>query len=307
MKLSTTPLACICAAAGASAFSTSPSSASIPLDAKPIYDPLGLYPEISPERTSGLIQPLEKPVEVANQLVTDPLNLYADKSKVDSQADMSRSLPFLARPLHLDGSMAGDAGFDPLGFAAGTSDAESSSRLAFMRGAELKHARIAMLAALGWPVAELFHNKLAFALSLKPFLMFGDRVPSVLNGGLGHAIEPYWPFMAAALALASGVEIIHKYDKTANPALYEERGPGDLAFDPLNLSGGKFDRRTLELAEIKNGRVAMLAVTAFAFQEAFTGAGVIPQLTAWLHPHSAEFLAEQGLSSNLEAVLAGAF
>ena len=77
MKLSTTPLACICAAAGASAFSTSPSSASIPLDAKPIYDPLGLYPEISPERTSGLIQPLEKPVEVANQLVTDPLNLCA--------------------------------------------------------------------------------------------------------------------------------------------------------------------------------------------------------------------------------------
>lgn len=50
---------------------------------------------------------------------------------------MSQSLPFMARPAFLDGSMAGDVGFDPLGFA------KSESDLMNYREAEVKHARLA--------------------------------------------------------------------------------------------------------------------------------------------------------------------
>lgn len=47
-------------------------------------------------------------------------------------------------PLTLDGSLAGDVGFDPLGFA------KSAKTLFWMREAEIKHGRLAMLAAIGW-------------------------------------------------------------------------------------------------------------------------------------------------------------
>jgi hypothetical protein len=47
-------------------------------------------------------------------------------------------------PLTLDGTLAADVGFDPLGFA------KSKKTLYWMREAEVKHGRLAMLAAVGW-------------------------------------------------------------------------------------------------------------------------------------------------------------
>lgn len=52
---------------------------------------------------------------------------------------MSESLPFMECPPALDGSMAGDVGFDPFGFAKTKED------LMNYREAEVKHARLAML------------------------------------------------------------------------------------------------------------------------------------------------------------------
>jgi len=46
----------------------------------------------------------------------------------------------LNSPMLLDGTMAGDRGFDPFGFA------DSTARLTEFREAEIKHARLAMLA-----------------------------------------------------------------------------------------------------------------------------------------------------------------
>jgi hypothetical protein len=68
---------------------------------------------------------------------------------------MSQSLPFLPRPIALTGELAGDVGFDPLGFA------KSSEELMNFREAELKHARLAMLAAAGWPISEVLDKKIA--------------------------------------------------------------------------------------------------------------------------------------------------
>jgi len=38
-----------------------------------------------------------------------------------------------------------------------------------------------------------------------------------------------------------------------------------------------FNRNEMEAAEIKNGRLAMLGITGFAFQEAFWGTPVVDQ------------------------------
>ena len=65
---------------------------------------------------------------------------------VKKQAIPAKWLPIggFKAPLTLDGTLAGDVGFDPLGFS------KSAKTLYWMREAEVKHGRLAMLAAVGW-------------------------------------------------------------------------------------------------------------------------------------------------------------
>jgi len=80
-----------------------------------------------------------------------PSVLSSSRSSLSMARDdkeMSKALPFAQRPKLLDGSLPGDVGFDPFGF--GGADKVS---LLNMREAELKHGRLAMLAAVGWPLA----------------------------------------------------------------------------------------------------------------------------------------------------------
>ena len=104
-------------------------------------------------------------------------------------------------PAYLDGTMPGDVGFDPLCLAAlakpnpdilqaclssearkerieAMSAAEQQKGLVWMREAELKHARLAMLAAAGWPLAELVNG------SWLRFAGTNGRAPSLFNGAL---------------------------------------------------------------------------------------------------------------------------
>ena len=240
-----------------------------------MYDPLGLYPENSPERTEGTLLPLESS-SADSKTIKDPLGLYRDKSVVDD-APMSVSLPFLKRPVMLDGTLPGDRGFDPFNFAY---DADA---LQWYRTAEVKHARLAMLAAVGWPISELLDRKLAFLFNLKPLLVYQDRVPSVLNGGLDRTPGAYW---AAALGVAFAIESLGflKESKAANAGT--QYTPGDFGFDPLGLAKGKSmeERKYKAEAELFNGRLAMLAITGFAIQEWWTQNSVINETPIFFKP-----------------------
>merc|ERR1712205_128990 len=70
-------------------------------------------------------------------------------SSLKMQGDFSDAVPFLKRPINLDGEYAGDVGFDPLGFS-------DVFDLRVLREAELKHGRFAMLATLGFVVQETY-------------------------------------------------------------------------------------------------------------------------------------------------------
>merc|ERR1711966_52860 len=72
------------------------------------------------------------------------------QSVVSNKAGKSKAMPFLSQPEGLDGSMAGDVGFDPLGFS-------SYIDVKWLREAELKHGRICMLAWTGCIVQEVIH------------------------------------------------------------------------------------------------------------------------------------------------------
>ena len=181
----------------------------------------------------------------------------------------SQSLPFLARPTFLDGSMAGDVGFDPLGFA------KSESDLMNYREAEIKHARLAMLAAAGWPVSELLDKKIAAALGMDPLLDTADRVPSLLNGGLGKVSPAYW---VGALGFAAVVEILGSLKMKSEKAI-----PGDFGLR-LGYPSDEAGQNRMQLAEIKNGRLAMIAIFGFAIQEFVSKQGVIDETPLFFFP-----------------------
>lgn len=231
-----------------------------------IFDPLGLYGKNTVERKSGVIQPLESSADAAtDKYVIDPLSLYSGRSKdqVSTNADMSASVPFLPRPKLLDGSLPGDRGFDPLNFIN-----DDESTLKWMVDAETKHNRLAMLAAVGWPLSELYHKLLATNFDLPSILNVQDKVPSVLNGGLDATNPLFW---VAAISAAAAIEF------TGTKLLDQGKQPGDFGFDPLGFLKNKSDDDKFfwKEAEVFNGRLAQLAVLSYVIIEAITGSGII--------------------------------
>merc|ERR1719414_219030 len=187
--------------------------------------------------------------------------------------DMSQSMPFMERPTYLDGSLAGDVGFDPLGFAKSPED------LMNFREAEIKHARLAMLAAAGWPLSELFDAKIAKIAGLTPLVDASDRAPSLLNGGLGKVSPVYW---IACLLGAAAIDGYGIYRRNQGNASYF---PGNLGFDPLGMyPQDEAGQQRMQLAEVKNGRLAMIAITAFAVQEFVSKTGVIDETPLFFKP-----------------------
>ena len=152
----------------------------------------------------------------------------------------------------------GNKGFDPLNCST------SISTLRRYREAEIKHGRLAMLGSVGWPLAELYHPYLSKIMNGDNLLTVSGKVPSLLNGGLGN-INPV--FFMAVIIFATTLE------SASISKNYEiESIPGDLGFDPLNIytTNNVKNKRELELKELNNGRIAMLAITYFAINEFIT-------------------------------------
>merc|ERR1719337_822853 len=116
-----------------------------------------------------------------------------------------------------DGTLAGDMNFDPLGIS------DSPEALAWYREAEIRHARLAMLAAVGWPVSELTN----FGSLLTP----DGRAPALLNGGLDNVSAVYWALVIALGAFGESKALGKQFGKQ------KEYLPGMLGFDPLKMDG----------------------------------------------------------------------
>merc|ERR1719407_329354 len=160
-------------------------------------------------------------------------------------------LPKIQTMMVGDKTLAGDMNFDPLQLA------DSPGKLAWFREAEVKHARLAMLAAFGWPVSEI--------TNFGKLLTSDGRAPSLLNGGLGEINGAYWAAVVGLAIFAESKGLDKQYGKKTDYL------PGMLGFDPLGA-----DSPAMRNAEITNGRVAMLAITAFALEEAVTKAPIFP-------------------------------
>eukprot|EP01083_Nonionella_stella_P176805 619582_1 len=182
----------------------------------------------------------------------------------------SIAIPFLPRPAALDGSHAGDDGFDPLGL---------SEKLDFyaMQESEVRHSRLAMLAAIGWPMSELLAPSWMLQNGCAPSVLNGVNPLSFLAiaGFLGAA---GWFELKTSLRSSQSTPMgkIHEKDMSA---VWKYGVPGDYNWDPLDLYSSCGDdfkgRKGLRDVELSHGRVAMLGITYFAFWEALTGHPIV--------------------------------
>ncbi|CAE7245319.1 FCPF [Symbiodinium necroappetens] len=138
--------------------------------------------------------------------------------------------------------------FDPAGFCP-TGDEENFRKL---RAAELKHGRVAMMAALGAAVQHYVQ-----------FPGF-DEVPT----GLGAVTTAPGTYGFAALFLLSGALELGLW--TEDPS----KEPGNFG-DPLNLGQYDIDMRNKEL---NNGRFAMFSAIGILVAELYTGKDGIDQI-----------------------------
>nr|7PI5_R Chain R, CP29 [Dunaliella salina]7PI5_r Chain r, CP29 [Dunaliella salina]7PIW_R Chain R, CP29 [Dunaliella salina]7PIW_r Chain r, CP29 [Dunaliella salina] len=192
---------------------------------------------------------------------------------------------------YLDGHLPGDMGFDPLHLSSPTvslqigvdeedqnqaqnkkGDVEAIFRpevfgLARFRETEVIHGRWAMLGTLGAIVGEAATG-----------VSWVDAGKVELDGAqyLGQSL----PFSISQLIwieaiLVGGVEVLRNNELDLEKRIY----PGG-AFDPLNLADEEDEEKSFRLktAEIKHGRLAMVAFLGFGIQAAATGEGALGSL-----------------------------
>ena len=127
------------------------------------------------------------------------------------------------------------------------------------------------LAAASWPIAEKLDKPLANMFGMQPLVDSADRNPSLLNGGLEKVSLSYW---AAILFAAASIDL-YQINKANAESDYT---PGDLGFDPLGLfPKDTAGQEKMMAKELRNGRLAMIAITAFAAQEAIYNTGIVDQ------------------------------
>merc|ERR1719247_417803 len=151
--------------------------------------------------------------------------------------------------------------FDPVGFLE--QDDITLGKVRFYREVELKHCRVAMLAALGFPLAEQFHP--LFATDDAPSFSAFQQTP----------LQTFWPAVVFAIAIPEIFSVFTFQTPAGNEpwTIRTDHAAGDLNFDPLGLKPtDPKEFAETQTKELNNGRLAMFAIAGMVMQEGVTGA-----------------------------------
>merc|ERR1719473_2166184 len=156
--------------------------------------------------------------------------------------------------------------WDPAGFCASSNGAEGTAtegKIRFYREVEVKHGRVAMLAALGYPLAEAFHPLFGGKIDGRSFDAF-QQTP----------LQTFWPVVVFTIAV---IEVFSIFPAFENPniegwAIKSDHVAGDYGFDPLGLKPSDLaELAAMQTKELNNGRLAMIAIAGMVAQELATG------------------------------------
>uniref|UniRef100_UPI00406D52BA LHCI-2 n=1 Tax=Euglena gracilis TaxID=3039 RepID=UPI00406D52BA len=185
-----------------------------------------------------------------------------------------------AVPEYLKGEYAGDYGFDTAGLAA---DPKLFQRY---RDAELQNGRWAMLGVLGCLAPEVLSN--VFGVPYPEPVWFKTGA-TILNGGSIDYLANPKLIHASNLLLTLVLELVFFFAAET----WREAGEGPLGkaqdksypggvFDPLGLSKDPAAFAEAKVKEVKNGRLAMLAMLGLFVQAGVTGQSPLENLSAHL-------------------------
>ena len=184
--------------------------------------------------------------------------------------------------------------FDPLGFMSQDDMTEGKAR--YYREVELKHGRVAMLAAVGFVVAENFHPLFGGFIDVPSYVAFQET-----------PLQTFWTSVVGVIGcfeFFSVAQIENGFEVKGEMPSGEPRIAGDFMFDPLNLkvcAGPARDHvhtlfdptilpntarvstcvceqpkdakglAEMQTKELNNGRLAMIAIAGMVGQELATG------------------------------------
>lgn len=211
----------------------------------------------------------------ANAFVAPSKSSFA--SALRMAEERSIALPFDKRPPNLDGTLAGDVGFDPAGFSNSPPrpwliGGEGSS-LKWYREAEIVHGRIAQLAVLGLLVPSLIHFAGNPEIGV-PADAFAETNP--FKALTTVPAEGLWQITLVIFGIElNRIKRIIRGDK--NPG---DLGLGQTGFNPFNFKYTEEEYFEKQVQEIKHGRLAMIAAVGMLLQTAASGQAVASQLGA---------------------------
>merc|ERR1719230_277755 len=166
--------------------------------------------------------------------------------------EFAKSLPGVTGPLGF---------FDPLGFCS--ADDITEGRIRFYREVEIKHGRVAMLASLGFLVAENFHPLFGGDIDVPAYLAF-QQTP----------LQTFWPAVVFAISTIEVFSVFTFQDPRGNEpwTIKLDHEPGNLGFDPLGLKPtDPVELLAMQNKELQNGRLAMLGAAGMIAQELVSG------------------------------------
>jgi len=155
--------------------------------------------------------------------------------------------------------------FDPVGFSKDASE----GRIRFYREVELKHGRVAMLAALGFPLAETFHPLFGGDIDVPSYVAFQET-----------PLQTFWPLIIGLISVFEVFSIFSFNSPIDGGEMWSIRTDyesGDLGFDPMRLKPESAEEfKEMQTKELNNGRWAMIAMSGMVAQELVTGQRLFP-------------------------------
>ena len=147
--------------------------------------------------------------------------------------------------------------------AAPPARSASEGRVKFYREVELKHGRVAMLAALGFVVGEHFHPLWGGNVDVPSYIAWQET-----------PLQDWMPLVGLVIAIHE-LTSVFTFNSPFGGEIFSIRSDyasGDLGWDPLGLKPTDAAAlKEMQTKEINNGRLAMIAVAGMIGQELAQG------------------------------------